>query len=98
MAFCTERRANPALQETHGGQAIQMQSLRQVFLPFRPPGSPHEETYLRWPQGEGEDPGHYRTWGIETEEARSERGREREKERRRRGVETVETGQYLNHT
>lgn len=54
-----------------------MQSLRQVFLSFGPPGTPHEETHLKWPPlSMREDPGCTLTCAIEAENAW------REKERR----------------
>ncbi|TMS09650.1 hypothetical protein E3U43_002309 [Larimichthys crocea] len=49
VAFRTKRRAHQTLQEAHRSEAIQMQSLRQVFLPFGPSGAAHEEAHLRWP-------------------------------------------------
>ena len=37
-------RADEALQEAHGRQALQVQSLRTELRAQRPPGAPHEET------------------------------------------------------
>lgn len=39
-------RVNPSLQETYWSQALQMPPLRPMFLPFRSPSTPHEETQL----------------------------------------------------
>ena len=36
-------RADPSLQEAHGGQAVPVQDVREGLLPVRPPGAAPEE-------------------------------------------------------
>lgn len=41
-------RADPPLPQAHGGQALQVPSLRPLLLALRPPGAAHEETRLKF--------------------------------------------------
>ena len=47
MAFRSLRRVDPSLPQTHGSQAIQMQSLRALLCPLWSFGSSHEETLTK---------------------------------------------------
>lgn len=63
LAFRPFRRADPALQEAHRGEALQVHSLQPLLLPLGPPGSAHEAppeltpSSPRWRSGAAISPG-----------------------------------------